>query len=402
MAELCKTELYGIAVLCGTAIGAASGLPSGRFAAVSPDGIVNAAVLCSVLQVFTVSGLCVALCCIANPLSRRMPLGSWREHMPIAVILVTTMVGSAFCAVSGSLSGLTTVSWTERIAASGPVLRCRTILCESIDALDFNDIENNALVKALITGDRSGLSRELVESFRKGGASHILALSGLHFGVIYMAVNYLLRILGNSVAAERIRAAIAVPAAAFYTALTGAGASVCRAFLFILIRESAYLSGRRSSLRTVMWASFICQSIIDASAISSVSFQLSYAAIAGIVYINPHLSRLYDSFTALFDRNSDISDRNRHSLMRKIWQSAALSLSCQLTTAPLAWHHFHSFPPYFLISNLLALPAVGIIIPLSVAAVCVSALGIPATLLLRTDEMLLGYMRWVLRTVASI
>lgn len=88
--------------------------------------------------------------------------------------------------------------------------------------------------------------------------------------------------------------------------------------------------------------------------------------------------------------------------MKRIWDAAALSISCQLFTAPLAWYRFHSFPRYFLLTNILALPLSTATMALSVAAIALSAAGICPEVLVQAVEWCAGTLLSVLETVSSM
>lgn len=434
-----KTEIYGLAALCGIIAGrvAASwaGLPQTGFGTIGYNSLGAAAALCSVAQAVSTAMMTATLILVSR--TGRLVSGTGsaevlcrtrldRQSAVLPMVLLTVFSSSFFCYISDSLSQIVSPPWIERLATNDFVKRQLESLCGIIDNIGFTDKENNALVKALISGDRQSLSPTTIAAFRDSGASHILALSGLHFGVVYMIISTLLKVLGNSPAAGRAKAVLTIAATACYAILTGAGPSVCRAFIFIVLREISKTAHRDSSLRAVLWSSFICQTALQPTAIGSVSFQLSYTAIVGIAYINPLLSRTYDIFVSLFQHSYNVENEGRviistgtsphndvtgnniyeshrnNSLMRRLWQSLSVSLSCQIATAPLAWYHFHSFPQYFLIANLFALSAIGVVIPLSVACIFMTATGLPSSLIIRIDEWLLNYVRWVLDTVAHI
>ena len=187
----------------------------------------------------------------------------------------------------------------------------------TIDRIPFKSETTSQILKALLTGEKSGIPDEVRDAFRASGASHILALSGLHLGIIYGIVRFLTRWIGNTRKANAIRSIILISTCGFYTLATGAGASIVRAFIFILIGECARLSGRPAGLRTVMMAALMIHLTISPSSIKEVGFQLSYAAIAGIAYIFPWLQGFWPG-----DRNEDgaltrwpicTSEHSRHS-----------------------------------------------------------------------------------------
>lgn len=230
------------------------------------------------------------------------------------------------------------------------------------DSIPFKSPQTGALIKALLTGDRSSLPPEVTKAFRASGASHILALSGLHLGIIYMLVSKTLSLIGNSIQAKRIRSVLVISFCGIYTLATGAGASIVRAFLFILLGETAKLCGRHQSLKQILFASLIIHLTIFPLSAKSVGFQLSYAAIAGIAFIFPWLEGLWP--------------KSGNSVMRWIWKSVALSISCQMTTGPLAYLYFGTFPQYFLLTNLIALPLTGLLIPSALLTLILNSLDL--------------------------
>lgn len=265
------------------------------------------------------------------------------------------------------------------------------------DSIQFKDRNTNAFVKAVLTGERDGMSREVTEAFRDSGASHTLALSGLHLGVIYMMIGRLLSVIGHSLAAMRLRALLTVVLCGFYTLATGAGPSITRAFLFILLNETAKAAGRHTSIGNTLMAALIIQLCLSPGSVRSVGFQLSYAAMAGIAFIYPRLKGLWP----------EKSEGERAGILvtgpaRWIWNSAAMSIACQVTTAPLAYLYFGTFPKYFLLTNLIALPLTGILIPLAAVTLGLGMAGICPGLLVRATEWLTGVLTGALGVIASM
>lgn len=248
-----------------------------------------------------------------------------------------------------------------------------------IDNIPYPSETSGPLVKALLTGDKSDLMKEITGIFRDSGASHILALSGLHLGVLYILLARLTAPLGNSPWIRRLRYSLIIVAALFYSIMTGATPSIIRAFLFITINETAKLLGRKREPVRVLLAALTIQLALKPDVITSVAFQLSYMAMAGIFLLFPTLDRIYPA--------SNGSKLSRFNPLRKIWSAAMLSISCQVFTGPLAWYHFHTFPKYFILTNLIALPLTSAIITLSVATIALSFLGIcPEPLVILNDH----------------
>lgn len=292
------------------------------------------------------------------------------------------------CHISDCCIGISSIrsySFAER-AALGFCARLK----EAIDAIPFEDQETGALIKALVTGDRASLTPEVSSAFRESGASHILALSGMHLGIIYGILIRLMAFIGNSRPAVLIRSTGIIVICGFYTLATGAGESITRAFLFILLNEVAKLLHRKPGLKVITMSALVIQLASDPSSIRSASFQLSYAAIAGIAFIHPHLKSFWP----------DISFRK--GILRKIWENASMSISCQITTGPLAWHLFRSAPQYFLLTNLIAIPLTGILIPLAILTICLHSMELCPAILMQFTEKCAGLMTDALRIISSM
>ena len=255
-----------------------------------------------------------------------------------------------------------------------------------LDSIPFDKEGTGALLKALLAGDRSGLPRETVRIFRASGASHLLALSGLHIGIIYLILKRLGMIIGNSPTARAIRSFAVVTASLLYAVATGASPSIVRAFLFITLHEAASLSGRKPKPVLILAGALLIQLVIDPLQIRAVGFQLSYCAIAGIVVIYPRLSGWYPS--GKFDP------------LKKIWDSAVLSLACQAFTAPLVWYYFHTFPRHFLLTNLMAIPLTTALMVTALLTVALSAYGICPALLVRATDFLASTLVETLRIIS--
>lgn len=311
----------------------------------------------------------------------------------VAILLKTDRSGllfpvflllGAFCALTDAFPGADTTSFVERWA-SALVERLR----EFIESIPFPTEETAPLLKALLTGDRSELSRDTIRVFRESGGAHLLALSGLHIGILYLILSKLLWPLGNSLRARRFRYGLILLAAGFFTLMTGASPSIVRAFLFILLTETARITGRPRDPLRVLATALLIQLVISPSAIVSLGFQLSYLAMTGIFLLYPVLEGWYPEST-------------RFDPVRKIWQAAALSISCQVFTGPLAWFRFHTFPTYFLLTNLLAMPVTTCLMGSAVATLVFRGIGFRSGFLIQVTDALAGLLIWILQTISSM
>lgn len=317
-------------------------------------------------------------------------------HRNLAPLVLWIMTG--LCMAScGTLCALTSDILSVSRTSSGNIMEYVLSLGQAtgttIDKIDFSDPDTNAIIKAIIIGDRSDIPAHIKETFSKSGASHILALSGLHLGIIYGILNMFLSPIGNSSVATRLRSSIIVAICGIYTLATGAGASIVRAFIFILLGEAAKVTGRFKNTGTILMASMLIHLTVKPEAIKDISFQLSYAAMAGIALIFPLMKDFWPE--------KNVSVRLKGPL-RWMWDTAALSISCQITTGPLAYFHFGTFPKYFLLTNLIAMPLTGLIIPSAVATTLLTSIGWCPEKLTRATEMLVTALSEALEIISSM
>jgi competence protein ComEC len=203
--------------------------------------------------------------------------------------------------------------------------------------------QEQSIVLALLLGIKDGLDHDLKEAFSAAGAMHILAVSGLHVGIIFLVLSSMFSFLKTRGGKKGIFLFLLINLAALwlYALLAGASPSVLRAstmFSMILLTQS--FSRKSNIYNSLALAAFVLL-IYDPFLLFSVGFQLSFLAVFGIVFIQPKLSRLlvFDSW-----------------LMQKGWELTAVSIAAQLATFPLGLLYFHRFPNFFLISNLVVIP----------------------------------------------
>ena len=274
--------------------------------------------------------------------------------------------------------------------------RCQARFVALADSIPFEDPETGAVVKALTTGDRSSLSRERVAVFRQSGASHILALSGLHLGILYAILAFFSGAAGGSRTGRRLRYGLIVGLSGGYVFITGASPSLVRAFLFIFLSETARLTRRKTRLLGSLCGALTLQLAFHPGAVTSVGFQLSYLAMAGIALLYPPLKRLYPG--------NELPGRVRfwRHPFRYIWNAAALTVSCQATTAPLAWWRFHTFPRYFLLTNLLALPLTGLLMGSAALTLLTATAGWYPHPLIKATDILARSLVQILTVISSM
>jgi competence protein ComEC len=199
----------------------------------------------------------------------------------------------------------------------------------------------HAVAGALLLGFRGGLDQDMRNYYAASGAMHILAVSGLHVGILYVFLIWILGFIKGFKFFFPARLIIVLLVLWTYALITGLSPSVTRSatmFSFLILARS---SRRNTNIYNTLAASAIIQLIANPFALFLAGFQLSYLAVAGIAFYQP---RLY-SLTRLKNR-----------FARKIWALTTVSFSAQLLIFPLIIFYFNQFPAYFLFTNLIAIP----------------------------------------------
>lgn len=342
-----------------------------------------------------------------------------------AEILLLFLTAGVFCAATSTLTSLGAVAGKPLFAGLAADFR------SMISSIPFPHEGTAPLVNALLTGDRSSLDDSVMNSFRDSGASHILALSGLHLGIIYGILLKVTSIFGKHPTVKAIRSLIIISLCGIYTLATGASPSLVRAFLFILVNETARLTHRSNNPLRVYCAALFIQTAINPQVISSTGFQLSYLAMAGIFLLYPALKKWYPQEEAagdmLIEKGAGLTEsdglegvmidkgccrarRCQTSWMktivsvapRKIWDAAALTISCQVFTGPLAWWKFGTFPKYFLLTNLLSLPLTSAVMLLSVSTSVLFAIGICPDFLISLTDSSASLLLFIMKVISSM
>lgn len=303
-------------------------------------------------------------CCIyRKQVSRNIP--AW------AMIFFLT---GAFCYCNAYITGISDKT-TVMFPQAG--LRVRTLIL----GIPFTEKSDNAMLLALICGDRTMLDADTMNDFRKAGAAHLLALSGMHLGIIYLIVRRTLGIFGNSTTARNVRSAATILITGLYTLFCGAGASLVRAWLFIMLAETSLILHRKQPPQQIFCTALTLHLIMNPLRIGELGFQLSYLAMMGIVFLWPHIRVWMNS---------------------KIWDGASLCISCQIFTGPLSYFYFGTFPVFFLVTNLLAAPLMTVVMLCGIIATAACAIGVDTTWFYKICELPVMGLRMLMETISAI
>jgi competence protein ComEC len=223
-----------------------------------------------------------------------------------------------------------------------------------------------AVVSALLLGCSDYLDAEQLREYSGSGVMHILSVSGLHVGIIYIFLNFLLSFMDKKRSLKVFKAALLILLIWFYALVTGLSPSVLRAsamFTAIIIGD---VINRNAHIYNTLAASAFILLILNPYMITSVGFQLSYLAVIGIVWLYRPLNTLY-------------LPKNR--ILRYIWQTTAVSIAATITTIPLTIFYFRQFPNLFILANLIAIPLSTLIIYTGITVLLTSSINFLASFL---------------------
>ncbi|NSX55688.1 ComEC/Rec2 family competence protein [Sulfitobacter sp. 1151] len=247
------------------------------------------------------------------------------------------------------------------------IARLRQSISQGVQARMPGDA--GAFAAAILTGDRSGIGQDALEDLRASNLAHLLAISGLHMGLltafVFGAVRFgiaLIPAIALRVQAKKVAAVVALAAAAFYLMLSGGSVATERAFIMVAVMLIAILCNRRAlTLRAVALAAVIVL-VLRPEALMGPGFQMSFAATTALVAV----------FGAIRGR-----DRALPKFLRPIFGLIMSSAVAGAATAPFAAAHFNQIAHYGLLANVLTVPLMGaVIIPCAVIGGLLWPLGL--------------------------
>lgn len=218
-----------------------------------------------------------------------------------------------------------------------------------------------AVISALLLGQRQDISKELLTDYASAGAIHILAVSGLHVGIILLILSFLFKPLERFKNGKYLKAFCIVLLLWVFAFIAGLSASVVRAvtmFTFLAIGQSFQ---RKKVIEFSLISSMLFLLIIKPMFLFDVGFQLSYLAVFGIVWVQPKLASIY---------------KPRFILDKKIWQLFTVSIAAQVGILPLSIYYFQQFPGLFVLSNLVIIPFLGAILIGGILIIIMSLLSV--------------------------
>jgi competence protein ComEC len=246
--------------------------------------------------------------------------------------------------------------------------------------------ENFDLLAALLLGNKSQLDPETKQQFATAGIMHLLAVSGLHLGIVLLFTRKLLGFLNRFKYGNKLIFLLTLVSIWTFALLTGASVSVLRAAtMFSCILFGNTLLARGHSMNSLFVSLWILL-LIDPFFAFQLGFQLSYIAVFFILWLMPVWNARAPKIKGV----------------KKLWQLCGVSLVAQGGTAPLSLYYFHQFPLYFLLSNLIVLPFVGLLLVYGIISLITVMLWPQAELLFVPLEYAADLLRAVTKHISEL
>ncbi len=218
-----------------------------------------------------------------------------------------------------------------------------------------------SIIQALILGQRKDISKEMYKDYAAAGAIHILAVSGLHVGIVYFILLFLtspLKLLWKGKIIQSVLIVISLWGFAF---ITGLSPSVVRAVTMFSFFAFAKLINRDTNSVNTLFLSYFVLLLINPMWLFHVGFQLSYLAVFFILWILPIFNKIY------YPTNY---------FLKKAWGIFTVTIAAQIGIIPLSLFYFHQFPGLFFLTNIVVLPFLGILLGGGILIITLAVLNI--------------------------
>jgi competence protein ComEC len=277
------------------------------------------------------------------------------------------------------------------------------------------DKEDYAVMTAFTLGDKTDIPKRLKNSYRNAGVMHILALSGLHVGIIWTIIITLLFAFKINYRGKLTGLAITIVIIILYSIITGFSPSVQRAGIMLTVWRVSDITFRQTDKWNILCISALIICLIDPSALFKAGFQLSFAAVAGIALISPVINESFKRTLNIVQSQEDDEDEDDPDIKAKrraarelqntqkakaikklkncvmfLCSLIGISISCQITTLPLILYYFGNMPQYFLLANIAVIPMVTIVLYLLVAAIILHPLPLIGALVTEAARFTIG------------
>lgn len=243
-----------------------------------------------------------------------------------------------------------------------------------------------AIINALILGQRQLISKDVYSNYVNAGAIHILAVSGLHVGILLLLLNIIFKPLEQLKNGRILKMVVVILLLWCYAIIAGASASIIRAAtMFSIIAYAMHLK-RPSNIYNTLAISVFCILLVKPLFLFDVGFQLSYLAVIAIVSIQPILYKIW---------------KPKLWLVNKLWEITTVTFAAQFGVLPISLFYFHQIPGLFWLSNIVIIPLLGTILVSGISIIILALINALPQFLADIFGFIIGLMNTFFEWIAS-
>ncbi len=278
---------------------------------------------------------------------------------------------------------------TKTVSAPTLTIRAEQFREQLLTIYRNQNFEKNELeiLSALTLGYKRNLDPETKRIFSSAGAMHVLAVSGLHVGIVLWVITLVFGFLRKRKYGRVIFVFISIGLLWFYAFITGLSPSVMRASVMFTILVTGENINRKPNSYNSLAASALFLLLINPNNLFEIGFQLSYSAVFGIVFLHPKLVKLLPV---------------ENKIARFFRDLLTVSIAAQIATFPITTFYFNQFPTYFLITNIVIIPAVMTLIPLGMALLLFSKITLLSTFFSSLIHLIIKWSYFILAQIENL
>ncbi|PRZ26521.1 ComEC/Rec2 family competence protein [Flavobacterium granuli] len=263
--------------------------------------------------------------------------------------------------------------------------KLRTNIIHNLEKSGFSKTELSVAI-ALIMGQRQDISPEINQDYQYAGAIHILSVSGLHIGFIFLFVSFLLKPVPNTKKGAFLKLLIILLSLSSFAIIAGLAPSVVRSVTMFSFVAIGYSLRRTVNIYHTLLVSILLILLFQPSFLFDVGFQLSYIALFFIIWFQPLLSAIW---------------KPKPKALNYFWEILTVSFAAQLGTLPLSIYYFHQFPGLFFVTNLAIIPLLNFIMILGIVVMILASLGYVPLLFAKPFEYSIYCLNKIVNFIAS-
>ncbi len=266
------------------------------------------------------------------------------------------------------------------------LLNIRDFIQKKIIKIHFSE-ESFSILNAMLLGDRNFISENIKNSYANAGVIHILAISGLHIGILTLLLMWGLKFLNQFKYGNFLQVGLVIVSLWFFALLSGLSASVVRSVtMFSFIVLAKLFQHKTKTLFSVITSMFLLL-LINPLFLFDLGFQFSYSAVFGIILLNPVFIKFW---------------KPENKITFFFWNIVSVSLSAQIATLPLSLYYFKQFPVFSILSNIVIITIIPYVLGLGILVILSVLLNFKTPFLYAFYEFVISKMNVFVHFMAKI